>query len=265
MKVAVFGDSFGSYVEDHFALRPDSFSWAKQIRSQYDAKMYSLSGTSLYWSYREFTEHQHKYDKIIFVAGINDRRKLNLSKSEIKTKTKDKSIDNFLSITPALLDKSHPLHASYKDWYNKNTYVNWNDIYNTLKGYYTYIHSSAENFHYSRLMVNYVQSFPNTLVIPAFRTSYRDYVNEEKNYLNYDCDISLVDIQCLECDHWGINHAEQGHKYIDTRHGHLTDDNNRILYDKIQNWLGTGEFSMLKEDFANTFRPASYYYKEKQH
>ena len=262
MKVAIFGDSFGSYVKNHFALRPDSFSWAKRMRFQHDAKMHSFSGTSLYWSYREFTEHQHKYDKIIFIAGVNDRRKLNLSKSEIKTK--DNNIDNMLSVTPSLLDKSHSLYASYKDWYNKNTHVNWDDIYKTLKGYYTYIHSNTENFHYSRLMVNYVQSFPNTLVIPAFRPSYIDYANNKKNYLNYDCDISLMDVQCLECEYWGVDGPEQGKKFIDTRHGHLTDDNNRILYRKIQNWLNTGEFSMLKEDFVNPSSPATTYYKEKQ-
>ena len=262
MKVAVFGDSFGAYIKNHSAVRPDSFSWADQIQCQHDATLYSVSGTSLYWSYREFTEHQHKYDKIIFVAGINDRRKLNLSKLEIKTK--DQNIDNFLSISPSLLDKSHPLHSSYKDWYSKNTYVNWKEIYNTLKGYYTYIYSDEESFHYSRLMINYVQSFSNTLVIPAFRPSYIDYANDEKNYLNYDCDISLVDVQWLECEYWGVDHVEQGQKFIDTRHGHLTDDNNRVLYYKIQNWLTAGEFSMLKEDFVNPSRPAAFYYKEIQ-
>lgn len=263
MKVAVFGDSFGSYVKEHFDLRPDSFSWAKRIQFQYDAKMYSTSGTSLYWSYREFTEHQHKYDKIIFVAGINDRRKLQLSKAEIKTE--DKIIDNFLSITPSLLDKSHPQYTSYKDWYNKNTYVNWEEIYKLLKGYYTYIYSKEENSHYTRLMVDYVQSFPNTLVIPAFKPAYRDYVNNKENYLNYDCDISLIDVQCLECDYWGIDGPVQGHKFIDTRHGHITDDNNRILYHKIHNWLNTGEFSMLKEDFVNPSKPMTFYFKERQH
>ena len=262
MKLAIFGDSFGSYVEDHFALRPDSFSWAKSLRCQHDATIFSNSGTSLYWSYQKFTEHQHKYDKIIFVAGINNRRKLNLSKSEIKIK--DENIDDYLSITPSLLDKSHPMHANYKDWYNKNTYVGWNKIYKTLRGYYTYIYDNTQNFYYSRLMVNDVQSFPNTLVIPAFRTTYRDYANNEKNYLNYDCDISLLDIQCLEFDYWGVDHTEQGHKYIDTRHGHITDDNNRILYHKIQNWLNTGEFSMLKEDFITPSRPMTFYYKERQ-
>jgi hypothetical protein len=71
MKLAVYGDSFGVGISINA-----HFNWYDVLAKKLGLEKidnYSLPGTSLYYSYKEFLKTHHKYDKIIFLVTGTDR------------------------------------------------------------------------------------------------------------------------------------------------------------------------------------------------
>ena len=71
MKIGIFGDSFA---DEH--LKP-SKSWIECLRDNYEyneVTSFGYGGTSLEWSYNNFLEHYHKYDRIIFIMTDHRRQ-----------------------------------------------------------------------------------------------------------------------------------------------------------------------------------------------
>ena len=48
---------------------------------------------------------------------------------------------------------------------------------------------------------------------------------------------------------------------LELRACHMNDANNKILADKIENWLLTNQFYMKKEDFVQPIESVDYYFE----
>jgi hypothetical protein len=67
--IGIYGDSFSdpNWVKNNYK------AWPELLETDYTIKNYSLSGTSLWWSYNKFLETCDKIDYAIFVVTIPGR------------------------------------------------------------------------------------------------------------------------------------------------------------------------------------------------
>ena len=98
---------------------------------------------------------------------------------------------------------------------------------------------------------------------PLIPASYINYLDDEKpyNFAKYKYDTCLCEVSYKENTFWNVNRLKNNYK--DTRHCHLSDDNNKIVFDKIVEWLNTGKFKLMLKDFVfNTKDKEKYYIKQ---
>lgn len=75
IKLGVFGDSFADTAFGHEGSPDmDMMAWPNRFPSdQYQVTSYGHAGSSVYYSWRKFIEHQHLYDRVIFVITSTER------------------------------------------------------------------------------------------------------------------------------------------------------------------------------------------------
>lgn len=242
LKISIFGDSFSDTREydEKSRHRKSSKSWVKLLHENYNVTNYSESGTSLLWSFSKFLECGDKFDKVIFLVGSNDR-----------------------IFTPTLTNEDFPLHLSpqhlLSDKLRAETSkllsenLNKTKIWENLNFYYRHIHNDIFSNIITDLIISDLIRNKNILIIPCFRET----TDKIKN-----TDISLIDIVNMENENWGVdwNYIRNTPKK-DLRHSHMTDENNLMLYEKIQNWILTGQFNLTVTDYIRTHSKFSDYFK----
>ena len=245
MKIAIFGDSFAvneienGRITDKKRVK-DGFSYTNELSKKYDVTNFAFSGSGLYWSYQQYTAHSYKFDKSIFVASNNDRfnlknnnrefRELNWSPTRLPTKKKE--IKNY--------------KKSWDHIYKKNNFpYTIDEVIKHVKWYYRHIFDEKQSNLMSRLIVNDIEKNKNTLVIPVFQSSYK--VKNDVFIKNYKCSTSLVQVlDQLEDPYYNMDFSNGA----DNKFCHLSDENNKILFDKIVNWIENDEFSLHLNDFV---------------
>ena len=82
--IAIFGDSFS----DPKWVKNDYLAWPELLENDFNVTNFSLSGTSLWWSYKQFKKLSTEYDYCIFTITMPGRihiesldRHLNLNPS----------------------------------------------------------------------------------------------------------------------------------------------------------------------------------------
>ena len=135
--IGIFGDSFG----DDDWVKNDYPSWPELLANDYNIKNYSLSGTSLWYSYKHFKKFNH-HDFNIFVVTVPDR----------------------------LWIPGYDYHVNA----NAGTWPVVDGI-NLGEVYYNYIYDDAREHCFHDLMINDVLKSDNTLVIAAFGESIPNY------------------------------------------------------------------------------------------
>ncbi len=244
MQIGIFGDSYSTVNQRFVNKRPDGKCWAQLLSDQYSVKNYSVSGTGLYYSYREFLKHQHNFDCIIFTASLNQR--LYLENLPIKDPTSK-------HINLELLTDRNQAH----EWLNyvKTTddSVNWDDVFDSVQGYFRYVYNDDQNTTAERLLLQDIQTKNRVLLMPCFESTLNAHREIFKNFK-----ISLSNITFLEDARCNLTQQkirkirkQLGDKVEDTRHCHLTDENNIMMYNKIVNWIENNEFSLQQLDILN--------------
>lgn len=224
MKVAIFGDSWAKELGTENKLNP-SPAWWSILSNTYDITNYGLSGSSTYYSYEIFEEVQNNFDKVIFIASTAGRIHL---PDELKLKSMHIGGTKRFQVT-SLSDAENTLAFLEKNDPNATT-----DIMKlkAIVTYYGYVMNIKEqeliNNMYQR-MVKYIKG-DNALVIDSLPV--------------------LYPISRLESDHWGIDLPSvfrQG--YREHRKCHMSEENNAMLANEIDNWLKTGKFNLTPDKF----------------
>ena len=80
--LGIFGDSFADPSHGHDGHPEDrQYGWPSLLSDSYNVEIFARGGSSLYYSYKLFLEHHHKFSKIIFAVSEPGR----LSENRIKS------------------------------------------------------------------------------------------------------------------------------------------------------------------------------------
>lgn len=206
MKVGIFGDSYA-----HILERSTTTSWADLLSKDFDVENYAMGGSSTYFSYLNFLEHYQKYNKIIFVVTYPARMYTSFGHVPSAVTAKD-----MLTNRAVRLDK-----IQQKIIYGLDSYFTYSLLDNAILDQHILFHN---------LMIEKIKSLKkDILFIPAFSVPNTDFDRT-----------ALVDITRMEEGHW----ISLGYKIksteifrYDNRQHHLTEPNNRILYQMVKDIL----------------------------
>lgn len=233
MNIGIFGDSFGCSGKVLSTSKP----WYILLKEQHEVFNTCRQGSNLFYAYESYLRNQgRQFDKVIFlVTALGRIRVHSLYHS-----------DNWTSEIPnydrarELLQKAQKLNDHRRI-----------EIYQTAVNYFLYFYSLDQEKILHGLMLEKIRQIPNSLVIPCFDNSF-------PGQTNYSClmDISLIDLDFYknQLDNLG------NHRFVDRRHCHMNDANNRIFAGKIMEWIDSGVWNLEINDYQNPAEPYGYYF-----
>lgn len=221
MKIAIYGDSWASegLHEPHKYL-----GWPEILAKQPEYKItnFSVSGSSLYFSYKEFLENHKNYDLNIFLITSYGRLYVKSIPEIYKNKT-SKHMSNLTN----LINKKRQLTDFPLDPIIKNQVTK---IYDALEKYYEYIQDDDYDKLIDQALVHHAKSIStNTIFIPCF-PGYEEF--------------SLIEVFTMENDSMGANEkyfskgihmntVVNGKVLNDARVCHMTKRNNELFAEKL--------------------------------
>jgi hypothetical protein len=235
-KIAIFGDSFAD--ENHSNL--DEKSWIDILRDNgLEVHNFSLSGTSLMWSYQKYlnfkkSDQNETIDKIIFLFTEPNR---------MTTQYKNKII----TIT-------HP--DMFDDVIKNNNDFNQKDIeiLQNFKNYYIYFHNEEE----AKIINNLIK---------------RDILSDSRVIYSEPFDrnlpkgqISLYNVASIELDVLTGLSEDDGYKFmnkcIDNRKCHMSEPNNVMVGKKFLDaiFYNKQTIEIFLNDFVQPFNKAKQYF-----
>ena len=246
MRIAIFGDSF-STVNDYFQqARPQGICWAQLLADQYTVDNFSANGTGLAYSYQKFLQNPG-YDRVIFAASVNHRLYL----ENIETPDPTLAHVDIKAIIDKKVGDAWIQHRFYKD-----PSVDWDSILEFARDYFRYVYNQDTVDAADRLQLAHIKS-TNSLLLPCFESTLSAH-----SEIFDTCKIALSNItetensQCKTTFDKLAQLKKQTASYAqDTRHCHMSDENNQMLYEKIVTWIDTGEFTLNDQDIHT---PAGY-------
>ncbi len=167
-KLAIYGDSFS----DPSWVQNDYLSWPEMLEQKYNVKNYSLTGSSMWWSYDKFLETHASYDLAIFVVTVPGR-----------------------------------IHVEYNNKHlnlNPSTWPVWDGI-NIGEMYFRYFYSSKRETAFHNFMVNDILQYQDVLVVPAFLESLPNLNSWSL------CHYADLELQFYGLDHPGNNENRKCH------------------------------------------------------
>lgn len=219
--IGVFGDSYA-------AKGWSDRIWWQVLRQkyQYQVKAWGEAGSSIEFSAMLLDKHAADYDHCVWCVTSPGRH------------TVYQDQNNWVHALDGLVVGNTKLDPVHRDIISK-----------TSQQYRKWIFDWNQANFAGRAMVHYVMHrHNNILVIPVFRAPiYSDFGQRGFN---------LYDVSEMEARHHFGENTDQSklfQKYIDTRPGHLCDNNNEILAELIHNNL---EHKILEADIS-IFQPPS--------
>ena len=157
MKIAIYGDSYGSMRPVNKTLNP-KLPWFDLLMQYYEVTNYAVGGSSLYYSYQMFLEHKNKYDKNIILGSLPAR-----------------------------------LYAPNLTWHHiNNSIIDFSNIWinhglskeevNAFIVYYRYIYNKKEESHMRLLIEKELRTESNTLYISMPETLTIVSVKEREHF-----------------------------------------------------------------------------------
>jgi len=231
MKIAIFGDSFAAdqMMEN---LTQDYMSWPQILKQQgHDVTNYAVGGSSMYYSWQLFTQHQQTYDRIIYMITSWDRFFVEIPKN-----------------TPGFLDNC--CHATNPDtltgWIkNKGQTASAKSVYQALWDYWILVGNEQQRQAFHRLMLeDIISQRPDALLISGFKPdlSLFNQPNQSNLALGSSMDLKHYFTPLLG-DDWNLWHDQ----YECRRHCHLNRFNNQILAHAMVKWLRTHDVNDVAE------------------
>jgi hypothetical protein len=219
MKVAVFGDSYADEIMNKNEVNYKS--WVELLREKYypDLTCYGEAGSSLYFSYDLFLEHQSKFDKIIFVTTTSGRL----------------TIPKYIPFKPT----------------NINRYMYHINNMQTAQEHLMNNSMTELGIHATKAAIEYFKYLHD----PLFDERMHYLIKE--NILEIRSDAVIVEtlppglsaIAYYEFDPTGNRHPADMWRYRDRRMCHLSPRNNEILADKMFEWCNGTPVKIDVNDF----------------
>lgn len=249
MKIAIYGDSFGDFclknIEGDTIYRGPA--WVELLAENHEVTNFCESGSSVFYNYDLFLKHNKEFDYNIFLVTESNRITVNSPYPNLK----------------------HINIHSINFYKNTNLRPIERKILEGIENYYEVIHNQDYVDTCHKLMVNSLTTInPNTIIIPTFGES---LISDFKNTLIYLSDWELSEIvlklhaknyiqwKPIEGENWA---------FVDYRKCHLTEENNRILFDIIINRINNkfngllnidvNDFKISQHDFEFHFRKIFY-------
>ncbi len=238
--IGIFGDSHGdcTYL-DWNNLKTIGLGWPELLALKYNVTNYSMGGSGMYYSYNLFKQMYSKFDIIVYVPTQANRFSV-YCPDEGQTRH---MVPGFL-IAQAARELGNVRHRP-------------ND-YKALEaaiGYSTYILDEKKEEEMKRLMLEEVKRLrPDTIFIPAF---------SDDRIVELDVDLSYI--ANMELAAYGTNLAAlraARNPLLDIRKCHLTDENNRMLFDKVTIAIDNNHTSvrLAESDFVKPKDPFTKYF-----
>jgi len=239
MKIAIFGDSF-AHTNPLSKLKDKA--WYNLLKSQgHSVTLFSSTGSSLWYSYDKFIKNHAVFDRCIIMVTNWGRFHLPQLKQPFWPGVSQ--IEEFLKV------REFPE-------YDRNVLIS---TYNWA----IYARNDDQEIAYHQLMLqDIVLKRPDALIIPCFDYDLSRVPTGENCTL---FDVSMIDILYYRIDWqddkgiWRRRPLRKGG--LELRACHMNDANNKILADKIENWLLTNQFYMKKEDFVQPIESVDYYFE----
>lgn len=210
MKIGVFGDSYAN----HKAANPNHLQWWQYVQQEcpdINIETYGVAGSSMYYTWKQFHDNQHKYDKVIVCMTTSNRLWM-------PHLPKDWNLEHVHNLDVMKYRTSIPINV--KSTMNK-----------ALKLYYKYIINVDEQKDIWRLQIADIKrTRPDGLYFSGFNPSI-----EISDYMPLN-NISELDGNLMS--------TQQDH-----RANHFNDKNCRLFADKIVNWIQTNQFSLDITEF----------------
>ena len=239
MKIAIYGDSWGSL---GLNLPHSYLGWPEILANQPSIEVtnFSITASSLYYSYKEFIKNHKFYDINIFLITSTGRMYVNTMPEYYDLAKHVSGLSNVLE-RKEVLKKIIYLDKPIKEQIEK--------INNALELYYVYLQDYELDSDVDNALLYHAKSLTtNTIFIPCFKQpnqpSLLDIYEMEnrvtgatEKYFLQGIEInSIVGDKCLR----------------DNRICHLTKRNNEILAEKIINAINTKTMSidLSIKDFA---------------
>jgi hypothetical protein len=224
--LAIYGDSFGTHSlsRDYDSqLKGLSYHWSTLLQQEYNCELtnYALSGSSVYYSYKEFERTNHQHDLIIFLVTEPNRyiKPLHFFGGEQHCITNQAQIDVWKKTRSSSLS---------------------NDDLKLLKKLEHWFELSDEEHQYdiSELIVDKVSSVgQHVIVIPCFAVSHRA---EYKEKLQLPNNVNLCSLYYAQMDEFQFRNADMNIEWDENPEfisGHLTPEYNKIAYENINYYI----------------------------
>jgi hypothetical protein len=224
--LAIYGDSFGTHsfskVQAH-QLKGLSYHWSTLLKQEYNCELtnYALSGSSLYYSYKEFERTNHQHDLIIFLVTEPNRyiKPLTFSNGYKDCITNQRQIDVWKKtrISDLSTDDLEVLHK-LECWFEM----------------------SDLEYHYdmSEFMVDKVASFGSRVVVlPCFDSSFRA---EHSSNLGFSKNTNLCTLYYAQMDELKLSDEGMNTTWVENSQyisGHLTPEYNKVAYENISYYI----------------------------
>lgn len=224
--IGIFGDSFGveaplyRHLGKHSNEDKIGKSWVsyyKELVPNATITSHALQGSCLYYSYEKFLNHRHKYDIIIFIFTSVGRV--------------TKILDDGRELSCVNIEHAHRGMKNYPKSSVEFRY------YAAMENYFLYIQDDTKDKILWNLMHKEITSYSNVFSIRAFGD-----------------DNSLIRIHRAE-DNVASDGMYFEERYnsgiLDIRFNHITDNNNEILANDINEQMKSGktEFSLDLEKY----------------
>lgn len=245
MKIAIFGDSFGhSYDLPEFKKYNDAVSWADILSKKYTVVNFSMSGSGVYFSFREFKKYHSEYDKIIFLVSVPGRVLLpEHMKLELNTLDNGNVVHGMRRHVANVNQAEMVLNLVEQE---KGSLMDKKRL-SAIKDYFLWVMSLEEQSAYAYLMAKEVQSIrPDALVQQTSGRRGND----------------LWTISITELEHWGETQETINQKNLfEIRPNHLTKENNIILANKMEQWILHGTpLNLSPNEFVKPVEPLENYF-----
>jgi len=243
MNIGIFGDSFA---EQHPSRRNDNiFHWA-DLLNDHHLTNYARGGSSLLFSYNNFIRYSENHDYNIFVVTSPGR--LWIDNQELL----DTGIfeDGFITGINSLDFRRLALKKKTDLNFSKRKLAE--NAFDSIENYFLIWMSDQQNFLIHDVVLKDIFKSKNTLFIPAFENSFK--LNHKFTSLNQ---ISLMELSSKKFKEVYPNEwktiIKKKFMLVDYRMGHLSRENHKILYEKINEYIVSktaGELQIDLDDFV---------------
>lgn len=247
MKIAIYGDSYGNCFLTNF--KGDEVdrgkAWVEILADRHQVKNFSVAGSSLFYSYDLFLQHNQNFDYNIFLVTEPNRITL-----------------------PDEYEFPLSKHAGIStiNGFKRTNNIKNNNIITMVESYYSLIHNQKVTDTFHNLMLDNIHRInQNTLIIPCFNDSVPGEYYTLNSISGYEWSDSVI-LKTLRNNkffNWApIEEGNTRWTYNEYKKCHLTEENNIILADLISNAIDNRQYKidLNLDQFKKMSKDIEYYY-----